>query len=206
MFRGRRPLSCLLWALLAPLLGCDALQQFRTAPGEVFNGEVIGSDTKIAESSFIRQGFDSHTQLDLTFDPVLASKYPGDAPASAAAPGTIETYLCQTKADFCPQRSRTPGQFQRSKLEPIASLSNDVLSQYDFPGGGRLRNYMFGARFASPDASGGTIARSAMVFLSLMEDGKVEVRIISPSVLADDGTTELAPALFGVFVLDRHKK
>jgi hypothetical protein len=199
---------CVILPLAWTAAGCNALQQFRTGPNDVFNGEVIGSDSQKSEPSFIRQGFDSHTEMDLTFDPELASKYVASSKQTAprsASPGTIDTYLCPSTVDFCSANRRTAGHFQHSKLEQIPNLTQDALSQYDFPGGGRLRNYIFVARFES-ELNASPIARSAMVFLSLMEDGKVEVRVISPSILDTDGKTELLPALFGVFVLDRRTK
>ena len=55
-----------------------------------------------------------------------------------------------------------------------------------------------GARFTSDD-----IRRHAMVFISLMENSRVDVRVIAPSVL-DDADEELHSPLFGVFVLERH--
>jgi hypothetical protein len=200
-------IACLVLACLSLICGCDALQQFRTGPSEVFNGEVIGSDSKKSEPSFIRQGFDSHTEMDLTFDPSLASTYvqSGKSAPSLQAPGAIDTYVCPPSSDFCAVSRRVPGHFRHSKLEPIMNLTHDALSQYDFPGGGRLRNYIFVARFQAPIDSS-TTQRAAMVFLSLMEDGKVEARVIAPSVLSSDQQTELQPALFGVFVLDRRKK
>jgi hypothetical protein len=196
-------LLCLIMPLAWPVLGCDALQQFHTGPNDVFTGEVIGSDSQKSEPSFIRQGFDSHTEMDLSFDPTMASKYVRSG--NPISPGTIDTYLCPATLDFCRASQRTAGHFQHSKLEQIVNLTQDALSQYDFPGGGRLRNYIFTARFES-QVGASALARSAMVFLSLMEDSKVEVRVISPSVLDTDGKTELLPALFGVFVLDRRTK
>jgi hypothetical protein len=196
-------LFCVVSSVAWLALGCDALEQFHTGKNDVFTGEVIGSDSQKSEPSFIRQGFDSHTEMDLTFDPALASKYvAGGKPMS---PGTIDTYLCPSKVDFCRSNQRAPGHFQHSKLEQIVKLTQDALNQYDFPGGGRLRNYILVARFES-QLNAAPLARSAMVFLSLMEDGKVEVRVISPSILDSDGETELLPALFGVFVLDRRTK
>jgi hypothetical protein len=42
-----------------------------------------------------------------------------------------------------------------------------------------------------------------MVFLSLLEGGRVEVRVVAPSVLGLDGRSETYPSLFGVFRLGR---
>ncbi len=196
-----------LLALLWLACGCDALQAFRTGPGEVFNGEVIGSDSQSSQPSFIRQGFAAHTVMDLTFDPAKAAAYldPGDAGSTLPPAGTLDTYVCPGGASACSASQRTPGLFRGAALEVIANLSNDALSQYDFPGGGRLRNYILVARFPST-LDDGSSDRNAMVFLSLMETGGIEARVIAPSVRASDGKTDLEPGLFGVFMLKRHKK
>ena len=113
--------------------------------------------------------------------------------------------MCPARTTTAARRRRKPhGSSTTRALEPIANLTHDALSQYDFPGGGRLRNYMFFARFALAGRRRRAATRDATVFVSLMENGKVEVRVIAPSVLASDGETELLPPLFGVFVLKRH--
>jgi hypothetical protein len=45
-----------------------------------------------------------------------------------------------------------------------------------------------------------------MVFLSLMDTGRIEVRAIAASVLAEDGQSDRFPPLFGVFILDRQSR
>jgi hypothetical protein len=190
--------------VLLTLSGCDELSDFRTDSGEVFHGEVIGSTTDPNAPSFIREGFVSHTEMDLTFDPALA-RSPADEDERVREPaGTLDTYVCPPDTDLCPKSQRTPGPFRRAALESIERLNHDALSQYDFPGGGRLRNYILGAHFESETASGTVLDRHALVFLSLMENGQVEVRVLAGSVREPDGDDEL-PALFGVFVLERRK-
>lgn len=184
---------------LVLLCACDDLGDFRTGDGEVFAGEVVGSNTEQDKPSFIRQGFDSHTRMELTFDPSVAA-------AQAAAvvggettelPGTLHTFTCP-QGPSCAVDEREPGPLDHAGLEPIANLPHDPLSQYDFPGGGRIRNYIFGVRFETDGAR-----RNAMVFLSLMEDRSIEVRVIGPSLLDETGEAELQPALFGFFRLER---
>jgi hypothetical protein len=203
MFRVRAVLVCSLVALT--VLGCEDLDNFRTHRGEAYSGDVVGSDSTQGKDSFIRQGFASHTKMDLTFDPALASEFvPADAGSSAAtAPGTIHTYVCPAAHPDCNAKSGKSSLFAHAKLERITNLTNDALAQYDFPGGGRLRNYLF---FARTDAGkdGSLTPRAATVFISLMEDEHIEVRVIAPNVLADDGKTEVDRPLFGVFVLKRH--
>jgi hypothetical protein len=185
------------------LAGCEGLERFRTRSGEVFHGEVIGSDRSGAAPSFIREGFESHTEMELTFDPEAAAAAI-DAGATGPEPvGTVHTYQCPPDTDLCAERRRTSGHFDHAPLEPVPQLATDALSQYDFPGGGRLRNYILGARFETTVETE-THRRHAMVFLSLMENGRIEVRVIAPSVL-DAEAAELAPPLFGVFSLERKR-
>lgn len=146
-----RYLAFILVGLLA--LGCQTLDRFRTDDHAVFRGAVTGDTT----DSFIRRGFAPGTTLDLEFDPNMAQG-PTAGTISASSPdGAVY--------------------FARTELRVIESLEHDLLSQYDFPGAGRVRNYLYDAR---PDA--GTLAgRDAMVFLSLMDDGSIEVRVVSGS-------------------------
>ncbi len=171
----------LLLALVASLLGCNDLDEFRTDGEELFRGSIAGSETGVdggdRESSFIRSGFPSYTQMQLRFDPDRVQ----------TEPGVITTF------DTVAER---PGHFRQTALEPIEPLARDPLTKYDFPGGGRLINYIFGARIADEP-------RSALVFVSLMEDGDIEVRVIAPSADTGDGGT--LDDLFGVFRLKRVK-
>jgi hypothetical protein len=114
----------------------------------------------------------------------------------------VSTYVCPGSRTRCAASRRTGKEFDQSRLVPIENLAHDSLGQYSFPGGGRIRNYIFGARFSSA-APTGAVPRHAMLFVSLMENGQIEVRVIAPSVLGADGKTALLPALFGVFALGR---
>lgn len=199
------------FSVMFSAVGCDALNDFRTKPGEVYYGQVIGSDSAEDAPSFIREGFASRTEMELTFDPQRAALLLDAGTGShgrdhdaEAAPGTLHTFQCPADDAMCEKAARRQGDFDHAALESIARLTHDPLSHYDFPGGGRLRNYIFGARF-STTVGARVLQRYAMVFLSLMENGKVEVRVIAPSVLGDDGKTELTPELFGVFALQRRK-
>jgi hypothetical protein len=204
------PVRIVLYALGLTLLGagCDDLREFKTAPGQVFRGEVIGSDSDPNASSFIRKGFASHTQLELHFDPSASEVVePGDGGSSQRrrGPGRIDTFVCPDGRGDCDASDRTPGPFSNTPLLAIDSLAHDPLSQYTFPGGGRLRNDIAGARFVS-STDQGDLGRDALVFISLMESGNIELRAVAPAVLADDGESERVPALFGVFVLKRMRE
>jgi hypothetical protein len=161
-------------AVMLLAVACDDLDEFRIHGDETFAGPVVGSDGpddggSVPGCNFVLCGFPERTTLTLRdFDPDLA----GGAPT-----GTITT------AD---------GTFDQAALLPIAGLEHDALSGYTFPGGGRIRNYMLGARFGEGDA------RYAVVFVSLMENGRIETRVHAPSTTADS-----EDALFGVFRLCR---
>jgi hypothetical protein len=182
-----------------PLVACDALSEFRTKPGEVFHGQVVGSDDE-DRRSFIRRGIASHTLMDLTFDPALAAP---DDEQSVESAGTLTTYRCEQDALPCPASAKTEGDFDRAKLEPIPELTHDALGLYELPDGRRLRNYLLGARFESTD-NDGSVQRHASVYVSLLDEGDIEVRVIAPSILADEGHERFS-AMFGVFSLSRQK-
>jgi hypothetical protein len=169
--------------------GCDDLHEFKTTPGTIFRGDVVGSDSDPEQSSFIRKGFPSHTRMDLEFDPD-ATAQAADSDDRPGAPGRVHTYTCPASDSDCDADEGTAGPFDHARLEPIEQLTHDALSEYTFPGFGRLRNYIFGVRFENQPESGDAIRRNAMVFVSLMDTGKVEVRAISPSVLSADGKSE----------------
>lgn len=199
-----RQLRLISLTLLTLLAACEDLSEFKTKPGEVFRGEVIGSDADPNMESFIRKGFVSHTLLDLSFDPNASAGSNDAGVATAVTAGVVDTYVCPDGATHCDDGDRTAGLFVHSPLINIAGLAHDPLSQYSFPGGGRLRNYIFGVRFESKadgDASG--TGRDATLFVSLMENGHMEVRAMAPPVLETDGVTERWPSLFGVFQLSR---
>lgn len=194
-----------LLALVVAAFGCDDLDEFKTTRGTVFRGDVVGSDSDPAQSSFIRQGFPSHTRMELEFDPD-ATSVSAESGQRPAAPGRVHTYTCSAKESDCEAREGTPGPFDHARLEPIENLTHDALSEYTFPGFGRLRNYIFSVRFETQPEDGDAVRRNAMLFLSLMDTGKVEVRAISPSVLSADGQSDQLSALFGVFILDREER
>ena len=168
-------------------LGCDDLDDFRTRDGEVFEGTVAGGETG-DEASFIRTGFVAGTRLELTFNPDFSLQSDEEID-----PGTISTFEPNRDDDD----QEVAGDFQDTALDVIRPLAHDPLMKYSFPGGGRIRNYIFSALYR-----GGT--RNAFVFVSLMEDKDIELRIIAPRVESacesDDAPDR---ELFGVFRLKR---
>lgn len=164
------PVLCALALSLAALsaTGCTDLSDYATPPGRAYQGTIVGTEADGAcppgtPCSFIRRGFPAGVELSMTFDPVEASSDPGTL--------TTTGELCGATFDDTP-------------LLPITPLAHDALSLYDFPGGGRLRNYMFVAR----PSAGPLAGRDAMVFVSLLQGGGVDVRI-----LAGPGHTDCAP-------------
>ncbi|MGB5813518.1 MAG: hypothetical protein WBG86_23480, partial [Polyangiales bacterium] len=146
------------WVLIA-VVGCDSLSEFDTGDSEIYTGVVAGvNDPEVCpdgiDCSFIRRGFPSGTQLDLQFDPFAVDNQPG----------TIST-----RGENCAPT------FDNTQLLPIPPLAHDQLGLYEIPGRGRLRNYMFVAR---PEA-GPLAGRDAMVFVSLIRGGAIEVRVVA---------------------------
>lgn len=168
--------------------GCVNLEGFRTEEGVPFRGEVNGIDALDCEAepcSFVRRGFQSGTELALTFDPDFTS----------SVAGTMTTV-----SDECDPV------FDGTELHAIAPLVHDPLSQFDFPGGDRLRNYVLHAR----PRSGPLASRDVTVFLSLMNGDAVELRVV-----AGNGSRVCDPTdcdaraecdFFGIFKLGRKNR
>ena len=142
------------WCIL--LLGCNDLSSFEEPAGYI--GDVAGNNADGCVNgrescSFIRRGFSNDTQLQIQY-----------TPSNAEQPGTLTT-----SGDPCTQV------FDATPLLPIAALAHDSLSQFSFPGEGRLRNEMYIAR----PASGPLANKDVMVFVSLLRSDDLEVRILS---------------------------
>ena len=181
---------CLICVLIAAF-GCDPLGEFSTGEGEVYRGEIVGVNDPTncpngIDCSFIRRGFPYGVTLDLTFDPERQYDNPGTISTSGEACGPT---------------------FSNTTLLPIPPLAHDQLGLYEFPGSGRLRNYMFVARPASGPLDG----RDVMVFLSLLRGGNIEVRLVAgPGLeICDPSDCDVIDSgacdYFGVFGLRREK-
>ncbi len=165
--------------LLVLLTGCTEVGSYATRPGEAYAGRVRGT----REASFFRRGFPAGTQMRLALDP-LAEDVVG---------------VLRTDDSQCGEPT-----FRDTELRAIEPLRHDLLSQLDFPGGERLRNYLLVAR---PER-GALAGRDVTVVLSLMRDGRVEVRILAGWGRACDEEDCAARAAgrcdyFGVFDLRR---
>jgi hypothetical protein len=169
--------------LLPMMLACEDLGEFRTDSREVFQGAIVG-DVGPSNDSFIRSGFSSGLTMQLKFYPYETENSPGSMSMFDSEGNTVW--------------------FSKTRLDPIDPLLRDPLTQYTFPGAGRIRNYIFGARIAEQP-------RSALVFLSLMQDETIEARVIAPGVFTSDGKSYESVdggtlnLLFGVFRLEKEK-
>jgi hypothetical protein len=94
------------------------------------------------------------------------------------------------------------GRFRGTPLRPIPQIWHDPLSTLSF-GDGRRQNLVY---VATPIADAGD-TQDVMIFLSLMTEGGVEIRLLRGAPQADAGTPgpPSAPPMFGVFTLDRRE-
>jgi len=157
--RMSRTSFCIL-IVIACSSACTNLSGFRADDTRPLRGNVLGGDGAMCSGggscSFIRRGFSSGTTLTMTYDPALADSIPG---------------VLTTSGEACGQTlNSTP-------LVAITPLAHDSLSQYDFPGDGRIKNEMYSLE---PE-SGPLAGRDMIAFVSLMHGARVEVRLISGS-------------------------
>ncbi|MEZ4287123.1 MAG: hypothetical protein R3A47_03050 [Polyangiales bacterium] len=137
------------------LAGCQDAARFRTDSDEVYKGRVFGERDESCDydCSFIRRSFSENTVLTMTYNPLSADLVAGRISTTSES--------CGPSLD-------------NVELIEIAPLAHDQLSLLEFPGRSRVRNYIYAAR----PQSGPMAGRDPMVFVSLMQDGGIEVRII----------------------------
>jgi V8-like Glu-specific endopeptidase len=179
--RARRALRTAAAVLLAvATFGCSDLSEFDTGPGRAYRGTVLGTDdaSEAGEGApFIRRGFAEGTVLQLTFDPALADSAPGQM---------------WTDDTVCGEPT-----FDGTTLRAIPPLAHDALSQYDFPGAPRLRNYIY---LALPE-TGALAGQEVPVFVSLIRGGRMEARILSGFGAGPCDPFQACTCFFGVFKL-----
>jgi len=100
--------------------------------------------------------------------------------------------------------STSDGRFHATPLRPIPQIWHDPLSTLAF-GDGRVQNLVY---VASPITAADP--QDVVVFVSLMSEGGIEVRLVRGAPQSDAGTPDAGPAtttppLFGVFALGRHE-
>jgi hypothetical protein len=141
-----------------------------------FRGTFDGS---IVKGNFVRSCFSENTKATIRFNPDYAV---GDQPK-----GPNPNWL--TTSD---------GTFEHTTLEAVQDLEDDQLSLLDFPGPKRLRNYLL---FARPKR-GPLAQRDAFVVISLLENKRIELRVIARTadargacaVSLDGGVGDAGPA------------
>jgi hypothetical protein len=145
---------------------CEDLSSFSTAQNEVYRGSIIQPEE-------VRKGFGKFSQMELTLN----------VDSIEASPGIL-------KVESQEDAGQKETIFDDVSLRPIPSLRYDALSSLDFPTG-RLKSYILNAPVSNERFPGA----DAMVILSLMSDGKVEVRVISGQ-----------DRLFGIFSLTKENR
>ena len=136
---------------------------------------------EVVKGSFVRAGVADDAKMCVTLD----------AEHLQDNPGTLST---------------SDGRFRASPLRPIPQIWHDPLSTLAF-GDGRVQNLVY---VVTPIAPAGD-TQDVMVFMSLMSEGGVEVRLVRGAPGSDAGapaasaTAQASPPMFGVFTLDRHE-
>lgn len=156
--------------LIALGAGCEGRGDYEGSfSGGVLSGGEDGC-AGVENCSFIRRGFPEDTLLTLhDFVP---------PPVEGLEVGSLTTSPYSL--------------FSSTPLRRIVPLDHDPLSQFSFPGAGRVRNYLF---VSVPD--GGPLAgRMLNVVVSLMDGDDLEVRVFA-------GTGEGELDHFGIFRLEK---
>jgi hypothetical protein len=168
-------------------VGCTNVGSYATDPDQRYAGVVIGNNEGCdsgTDCSFIRRGFAVGTSLTMSFDPDQAA---------------IESGRLTTSGEPC------GATFADEPMFVITPLVHDSLSQYEFPGSGRIQNFIY----TMHPTTGPLAGRDPMVFASMMRDGGIELRVIAGSgraLCAPDDCTALATGtcdFFGIFRMRR---
>jgi hypothetical protein len=143
---------------------------------------------EVVKGSFVRSGIAEDARMCVTLD----------ADHLQDSPGTLTT---------------SDGRFRNTPLRPIPQIWHDPLSTMSF-GDGRKQNLVYVATPNTPGADSGEV----MVFLSLMDEGGLELRVLRGAPQADAGAVPADAAapgaapvaaqstpLFGIFTLDRRE-
>jgi hypothetical protein len=163
--------------------GCTDLNDFRGSYSGVVVGGIDEDDPDCVDPagcSFIRRGFPAGMTLDLT----------GFVP-----PPAVEEIGTLTSTGY---DSTGTEAFAGAPLRLMPVLEHDQLSLYDFPGAVRVRNYIF---VTQSDPMGPLGGENVMVFVSLINEDEVEVRL-----LAGEREREPEPDIdehFGLFRMKR---
>ncbi|MEA2746022.1 MAG: hypothetical protein QOI41_165 [Myxococcales bacterium] len=134
----------------------------------------------VVKGSFVRAGVAEDAKMCLVLD----------AGHLQDGPGTFST---------------SDGRFKDARIRPIPQIWHDPLSTLTF-GEGRSQNLVYVASPSPSTTATASDLQDVMVFLSLMDNGALEVRLVRGAPVSDAGTPApaIASPLFGVFTLDRH--
>jgi len=129
----------------------------------------------VVKGSFVRAGAAENVRMCV----ILEANHLQDSP------GTLST---------------SDGRFKGAPLRPIPQIWHDPLSTLSF-GNGRVQNLVYVATPAAPAGE----TQDVMVFMSLMDEGGIEVRLVRGAPQVDGGPVAAGQAspMFGVFTLDR---
>ena len=74
----------------------------------------------------------------------------------------------------------------------VGPLEQDLLANYTFPGGGRIDNliYTIERTDVEPMCGGANTRQNAVLFMSLLQNGSVEVRMLGGNGTGDDSTQD----------------
>jgi hypothetical protein len=182
------------WPLILVLpFGCTDLSGYGTEVGEAYVGDVIGNEgdggcAPGTDCSFIRRGFAVGTTLRMSYDPDQGSPEAGRLTTSGEP---CEGIIGPTFAD--------------EPMRVVVPLAHDSLSLYEFPGSGRIQNFIY----AIQPTTGPLAGRDPIAFVSLLRGGDVEVRILAGSgqvICPPDDCLALASGTcdyFGIFRMKR---
>lgn len=194
MLAAVRAFRLLLLAAVS-VAGCRDASSFGPGSGRRCEGGVVGSDV-----SFIRRGFCSGTTLAMSFKPFVLDGCP--------EPTGNWDAMISSNDGIHPQEAQP---FRCAPLRVVSPLEHDALSSYQFAGGGRVENYIYTvARTDSEPMCGGRdVTQHAVAFVSVLESGAVEVRLLAgdgTGPAEDDGCSPasqpISRDLFGLFSLD----
>ncbi len=165
--------------------GCKSVDRFDTGANGAYCGELVGG---FASDGLVPDGSPGRLQLSLTLDTQHLGDYPGllssdDVAVDAGGSGR-EDGLCAGQPLFNKARIRT---IQKALYDTIASVQITPDHYQDI--------------FTWVDS---TCQGTFVSIVSLMNDGRVEVRLFKPKPATDAGAPASERAGFGVFSLTRH--
>lgn len=160
--------------LAAMASGCTDLESIGPGSGRVCSGSVIGT----SDAAFIRRGFCENVTATLAFRPNV----PPECRALALGDTTFEALLTTSDhAFFC------------APVRIVGPIEQDLLGRYDFPGDRRLENKIYTVRRTNGPEDGSvrmcagpelydpeaTCGQDATIFVSFLDGGGVEVRLLA---------------------------